>query len=91
MYRLSEIVFVAKLHKQNGFSFYLPTKLIRFFNLEFNTWNNTIYITPKLNEEEIRIDASMTQFKDTWKASFYSYDAKGLKPGKDYLIRIPIV
>ena len=87
---MKEIIFVAKFHIQNGYSFYLPTKLVKWLGLEFGTWNNTVYIKPAPDVEEIKVDCTATRHRDTWKFSFYKWDVKGLKEKTDYLFRIPI-
>ena len=87
---ISEIMFVAKFHKSNGYSFYIPTKLTKWFGLSFDAYNNTVFIMEAPNCEPIEIDCSATRHKDTWKLSFYTWDAKGLKTNSNYLFRIAI-
>ena len=87
---LTEIIFVAKIHAENGFSFYLPTKLVKWLSLEFGTWNNKALITISPNDEAISVDCSATRHRETWKFSFYKWDGEGLKVKTDYLFRIPI-
>jgi len=87
---LKEIIFVAKIHAENGLSFYLPTKLVKWLGLEFRTWNNEALITTAPNGEAIKVDCSATRHKETWKFSFYRWEGKGLKVKTDYLFRIPI-
>ena len=87
---ISEIMFVAKFHKSNGCSFYIPTKLTKWFGLSFDTYNNTVFIMETLDSEPIKIDCTATRHKDTWKLSFYTWDANGLKSNRDYLFRIAI-
>ena len=86
---LSEIAFVAKIHSENGFSFYLPTKLVKWLGLEYRTWNNEALITSSTGDK-VKVDCSATRHKETWKFSFYRWEGKGLKVKTDYLIRIPI-
>ena len=87
---MNEISFVAKVHVENGYSFYLPTKIVKWLGLEFPTYNNTVYIKPSLDLEEIKVDCTATRHRETWKFSFYKWDGKGLKTKTDYLFRIPI-
>ena len=87
---VEEIVFVAKVHVENGMSFYLPTKLVKWLGLEFGTWSNRALIKITPDGDDIKVDCSATRHRETWKFSFYKWDAKGLKVKTDYLIRIPI-
>lgn len=89
---MKEISFVAKIHVENGYSFYLPTKIVKWLGLEFSTYNNTVYIysKPTYDLEEIEVDCTATRHRETWKFSFYKSDGKGLKTKTDYLFRIPI-
>lgn len=88
---MNEILFVAKIHIENGYSFYLPTKLVKWLGLEFGKYNNTVFIKRSSDAEDFKVDCSATQHKDTWKFSFYKWKAHGvIKEKTDYLIRVPI-
>lgn len=88
---MQEIIFVAKIHSQNGYSFYLPSKLVQWLNLDFGTWNNTVFIKPTPESEELQVDCSATRHRGTWKFSFYTWAAsRKIKVKTDHLIRIPI-
>ena len=87
---MNEITFVAKFHSENGFSFYLPTKIVKWLSLEFSTYNNTVYIKTSKDAKEIKVDCTATRHRETWKFSFYRWDGKGLKPKTDYLFRIEL-
>ena len=93
---MNEISFVAKFHAENGYSFYLPTKIVKWLSLEFSTYNNTVYIKQSPDSKEIKVDCTATRHRETWKFAFYQWDyqrnenGKDLKPKTDYLFRIPI-
>lgn len=86
---MNEISFVAKIHVENGYSFYLPTKIVKWLGLEFSTYNNTVHIKPSLDLQELKVDCTATRHKETWKFSFYKWEGKGLKTKTNYLFRIP--
>ena len=83
------ITFIGKLHKQNGFSFYLPTKIVKWLKLDLGSWNHTLDILKTPTSEPIHVSSvSVTRHRDTWKGSFYSYGiGNKLQAGKPYLLK----